>query len=213
MYKLIAIDLDGTLLNSYGEVSAENRDAIKQAQKQNIEIILASGRPLKSTLNMALEINASNYLISDNGATVYDIQNNQFIYNSYLPKQKVLEIIKMCDENSISYSIYTESIVITQNLNYNVLFYYNENKHKEESKRTNINVVDSAYEYVQKSDKENFSKITICDSNKSIFGAILNKLKTINNIDVLDVEHMSRKKIINRNWNYRYWIFLYRNYI
>ena len=40
MYKLVAIDLDGTLLNSYGDISNENKQAIKQAKQNGIEIVL-----------------------------------------------------------------------------------------------------------------------------------------------------------------------------
>lgn len=42
MYKLVAIDLDGTLLNSYGEVSNENKEAITKAIQKGSMIVLAS---------------------------------------------------------------------------------------------------------------------------------------------------------------------------
>lgn len=42
MYKLVAIDLDGTLLNSYGEISVENKIAIEKAIKKGTMIVLAS---------------------------------------------------------------------------------------------------------------------------------------------------------------------------
>ena len=47
MYRLVALDLDGTLLNSYGEISSETREAIKQSVEKGVEIVLASGRPNK----------------------------------------------------------------------------------------------------------------------------------------------------------------------
>lgn len=197
MYNLIAIDLDGTLLNSYGEISFENKNAIKRAKENNINIIIASGRPLVSTLNIAMEIGTDTYIISDNGAIIYDIQKEEIVYKNYLSKDKVLEIINMCEENSIYYCLYTEDTVITKSLNYNVLFYYNENKHKEEKMKTHINIVEDVYDYVEKSNSQNFSKITICDDSKIIFTSILKKLRTVKKIDVLDVEHMSRKKVVN----------------
>ena len=43
MYKLIAIDLDGTLLNSYGMVSEKNKQALIEANKKGAEIVIASG--------------------------------------------------------------------------------------------------------------------------------------------------------------------------
>ena len=42
MYKLIAIDLDGTLLNSRGEVTEKTKDALKKAINNGMEIVLAS---------------------------------------------------------------------------------------------------------------------------------------------------------------------------
>ena len=66
MYKLIAIDLDGTLLNSYGEVTSENKEAIKNAISKGIEVVLASGRPIMSVKNLANELNANNYIICGN---------------------------------------------------------------------------------------------------------------------------------------------------
>ena len=44
MYKLLAIDLDGTLLNSYGTISNKNKQAIKKAKEKGIEVVIASGR-------------------------------------------------------------------------------------------------------------------------------------------------------------------------
>lgn len=64
MYKLIAIDLDGTLLNSYGEISDENKKAIKMAKEKGVEIVLTSGRMSTSVKDIANEIDANNYMIA-----------------------------------------------------------------------------------------------------------------------------------------------------
>ena len=101
MYKLIAIDLDGTLLNSQGEISDENRLYLKKAINSGIEVVLASGRPIDSVENLSLEIGANKYLISGNGAVVYGIQEKEILYNKFLSKAQVLNIIKMCKDNSI----------------------------------------------------------------------------------------------------------------
>lgn len=108
MYKLIAIDLDGTLLNSYGEISEENKLAIKKAIESGCEVVLTSGRVMSSIKNFSKEIGAENFLISGNGSAILDIKNDNIIYNQNLEKEKVLKIVKLCDENSIYYSVYTE---------------------------------------------------------------------------------------------------------
>lgn len=195
MYKLVAIDLDGTLLNSYGEVSNENKQAIKNAINNGVEIVLSSGRIGDSVESIANELGANNYYISGNGSMLYNIKENKIEYENFIEKEKMLKLIKICDENSIYYSIYTENMVITKSLKYNVAFYNYENSKKLSNKRTNINIVQNIYEYVENLEDNKFLKITICDDSEIIFSRIIDKFKKINNIDVLDVAHMSRKII------------------
>lgn len=195
MYKLVAIDLDGTMLNSYGMVTENTKQAIKNTINKGTEVIIASGRPIDSIKTIAKEIGSENYFIAGNGALIYDIKKDEIIYEKFMNKQKVLEIIKICEENSIAYNIYTEKTIIAKGLKYNVLYYYKENLKKEESKKTNITIVEDVYEYIKNSENEKFLKITVCDETKSVFNSIIRKLRTVEDIDVLDVLHMSRKMI------------------
>lgn len=195
MYKLVAIDLDGTLLNSYGEVSDKNKRSLKKAVEKGTKIILASGRPIMSVKNLANEIGCNNYMICGNGAITYDIQKEEIIYNRFLEKAKVLQLIKICEENSIFYNVYTKDTILTKNLNYNILFYNQENANKPENKKTNISIVENIYEYIKNREEEDYLKITVCDNDKVIFGSIIRKLRMIKDVDVLDVAHMSRKMI------------------
>ena len=195
MYKLVAIDLDGTMLNSYGMVTESTKQVIKNTINKGIEVIIASGRPIDSIKTIAKEIGSENYFIAGNGALIYDIKKDEIIYEKFMNKQKVLEIIKICEENSISYNIYTEKTIIAKGLKYNVLYYYKENLKKEENKKTNITIVEDVYEYIKNLENEKFLKITVCDETKSVFNSIIRKLRTVEDIDVLDVLHMSRKMI------------------
>lgn len=195
MYKLIAIDIDGTLLNSYGEVSSRNKEAVKKAIDKNVEVVLTSGRMPKAIIPIASKINADKYIISGNGAAIHDVQNNQTIYKNYMSKEKVLEIIDICDKNSMYYSIYTNNVILAKSLNYNVLFYNSENKKNPEDKKIKINIVSDICGYIKEYDGDDFLKITICDSDKMVFNSIMNKLKKLRDIYVLEVAHMSRKII------------------
>ena len=112
-----------------------------------------------------------------------------------MKKEKVLEIIKICEENSIAYNVYTDKVILTTNLKFNVLYYYKENLKKEETKKTNISIVENMYNYVKNMKEENFLKVTICDENDTIFHSIVKKIKELNEIKVLEVAHMSRKTI------------------
>ena len=83
MYKLIAIDLDGTLLNSYGEITSKNKEAIKYAIDKGIEIVLASGRDTQTMKKISVELGINNFLIAGNGACVYDIKQDKNIYYQF----------------------------------------------------------------------------------------------------------------------------------
>lgn len=195
MYKLIAIDLDGTMLNSYGEVDNRTKEIVRKCISNGTHIVLASGRPIDSIKSIAKEMEIESYFIAGNGALVYDIKEDKIIYKNYMKKEKVLEIIKICEENSIAYNVYTDKTILTPSLKFNVLYYYKENLKKEEDKKTNISIVENVYEYIKNMDEESFLKITICDENSSIFSSIIKKVKEISGIDVLEVSHMSRKII------------------
>ncbi|MCI8273221.1 MAG: HAD family phosphatase [Clostridia bacterium] len=194
MYKLVAIDLDGTLLNSYGEITEETKKVIKQVQEKGIKVIIASGRPIDSIKTIAKEIESNEYFVSGNGAIVYDVSKEEIIYENILKKSKVLDIIKTCEENSIYYNIYTEKEIIAKSLNFNVLYYHKENLNKDEKSKTHINIVENIYDYIEARD-EKIIKITISDNTQSIFNSIMKRLKEIEEIEILDVSHMSRKTI------------------
>ena len=57
MYKLVALDMDGTLLSSDGTISAHNKQAIAAAREQGTYVVLASGRPIEGMTWALKELN------------------------------------------------------------------------------------------------------------------------------------------------------------
>lgn len=194
MYKLVAIDLDGTMLNQYGIITEKTKKAISKAQEKGVEVMIASGRAITSVKRFSKEINSNKYFISGNGAITYDIKNNKILYENILSKMKALQIIKICEENSIYYNVYTENGIIAKNLSYNTLYYYKDNLTKPDENRTHINIVENVYDYFEQRE-EKILKIMICDEHKTVFNSIVRKLKELSEIEVLEVSHMSRKII------------------
>ena len=197
MYKLIAIDLDGTILDSYGEVSENTKRILKETMKKGTKVIIASGRTIDSIKAIADEISTDKYIIAGNGSIIYDLQEKNVIYEKYIPKSKALNIIKICEDNSITYSVYTNNTIVADSLKYNILYYYKQNLKKEPTKKTSITIVPNIYNYVKNMDDEKVMKIFICDKHQSVFNSILKKFYEIEDIEILDVSHMSRKIISN----------------
>ncbi|MDQ6597382.1 HAD family phosphatase [Bacillus salipaludis] len=70
--KLIALDMDGTLLNDKGEVSVGNREAIKEAQAKGIYVVLSTGRSLRTCREHADSLELTSFLVTVNGSEVWD---------------------------------------------------------------------------------------------------------------------------------------------
>lgn len=69
--KLIALDMDGTLLNDKHEVSEENRKAIRDAEKKGVKVVLSTGRSLKTARDYVISLELSSYLVTVNGSEIW----------------------------------------------------------------------------------------------------------------------------------------------
>lgn len=194
MYKIIALDLDGTSLNSFGQMTVNTKCVLQKAMEKGTELIIASGRNINSIKPIAEDLKKVKYIIAGNGAIIYDLENTQILCEKNIPKNKALEIIKICKQNSIYFSVYTNRTIITENLKYNVLCYHKENARKEDYQKTHITLVDDIAQYVKNMEEE-VIKIFICDETESIFKSILKKFSETRDIDILDVSHMTQKII------------------
>ena len=68
--------------------------------------------------------------------------------------------MKICEENSIYYNLYTEKEILAKTLQYNVLYYHKENANKSERDKTHINIIENLYEYILNSkDKGSLQKV------------------------------------------------------
>ena len=195
MYKMVAVDLDGTMLNSYGEVTENTKRVVKQTIKKGTEVVIASGRTIDSIKEIAKDIGASKYIIAGNGAVLYDTKTDKILYENYIPLNKALEIIDICEQNSIYYNVYTNKSIIADSLRYNVLYYYKENLKKDDSKKTSITLVDNIPNYIKEMKNEKIMKIIVCDITKSVFNSIIKMFMPVQDIDVLDVSYITRKII------------------
>lgn len=152
------------------------------------------GRTIESIENISKEIGNIHYLISGNGAAVYNIEKKEVVYSNFLSKEQVLKISEVCEKNSVHYNVYTEKEIIAKNLSYNVLYYYNENLKKPDNKKTYIKIVPNMVDYI-KNLNDNFLKVTICDEDINTFNNIIKKIRCLDKFDILDADYMSKKKI------------------
>ncbi len=113
-YKLIASDIDGTLLDSNEKISEENRRAIIDIQKRGIKFVLASGRPSYGMFSIARELEMEKwggYIVSFNGGEVIDCSNHKIICREALTGENVREIYRTSKEIGIDMVLYHNDTV------------------------------------------------------------------------------------------------------
>jgi phosphoglycolate phosphatase (TIGR01487 family) len=74
--KLIAIDMDGTLLNDEQLISDENRKAIREAEDKGVYVVISTGRTLMTCRELAESLELSSFLITANGSEIWDSNFN-----------------------------------------------------------------------------------------------------------------------------------------
>ncbi|BCS80497.1 Cof-type HAD-IIB family hydrolase [Anaerocellum diazotrophicum] len=164
MYKLIAIDLDMTLLDRNKNISYRNKKAIELAKKKGVKIVLCSGRILKGVMYFAKVLGLyDQVIVACNGAIVRDLKKNKDIYYIGLENEKSLEIARICKENDIYYHYYFQDTMIARRLDYSSKFYYEKNKELPEEERINIIIDDS--ENTLKACADLITKFVIIDAD------------------------------------------------
>lgn len=86
--KLVALDMDGTLLNDDMEISAENEAAIKQALKEGVHVVLATGRTMSMVEDYAKQLGLTSYLITVNGGETWTV-DMELLEQHYLQSEDV----------------------------------------------------------------------------------------------------------------------------
>lgn len=95
--KLIALDLDGTTLNSNGKLSDGNREALAKAAAQGVNIVVATGRPFCALPKDVLEFEPVRYVLTSNGARIVDLHENKTFYENCLEPHSVEAAVELLE--------------------------------------------------------------------------------------------------------------------
>src|SRR5690554_5004858 len=107
MIKLVAIDLDDTLLNTNLEISSENLAAITKIRASGVRVCIATGRMYHSALPYAkqLQLPADQILICYNGAMARRV-NGELVEHIALEQNVVLDVVKYCQKHNLTTNLY-----------------------------------------------------------------------------------------------------------
>ncbi|HEY3285440.1 MAG TPA: Cof-type HAD-IIB family hydrolase [Armatimonadota bacterium] len=107
-YRLVAVDLDETLLGEDHRVSPGNYDAVQRLKAAGVEVVIASGRMHENTTSFAQELGLGGPIVSYNGAMVKELSSGEVYYHMPLPSQHADAIVDYANEHGHHLNYYLD---------------------------------------------------------------------------------------------------------
>ena len=115
MIKAVFTDIDGTLKNSKRKVSNFTKETLKRCKDEGLKIILVSGRSRQNMLNFMKDLDVSEYIISSNGAEVYNTKTNKKIYTNPIDKNQLKILYSYVKNNNFMLKLnYDDKLAINK---------------------------------------------------------------------------------------------------
>lgn len=94
--RLLAVDLDGTLLNRKKEITPRTLQALEKAREQGVLVVPVTGRPAQGLPEAVLEIPGLRYTVTSNGATIRDLVSGETLLEKHLDQATCLAVLEAC---------------------------------------------------------------------------------------------------------------------
>ena len=117
-YKLLVLDIDGTLTNEKKEITGHTKHTILRIQKAGVKVVLASGRPTYGVVPTAKELELERYggfILSYNGGRIVDCSTGKTIYEKTIPYKAISGIYSQVRGLDVALMTYEGDTIITEN--------------------------------------------------------------------------------------------------
>ena len=161
-YKLIAFDMDGTLLNEKKEISKKNIEYINKAIDKGIIVILSTGRNLAELRDYLKLIPGIRYVVCTSGSYIGDLKENKVIYRNPLTPKEILPIMDVSEKEDIMVHFLDKDSIIQKDT-LEVMEKYGMGDFKEIFRRITVKLDDIRNEY--RANPVNIDKILMYHTN------------------------------------------------
>lgn len=117
-YKLLVLDLDGTLTNSEKKISSKTKETLLKAQEAGTIIVLASGRPTYGIVPLADELQLDKfggYILSYNGGEIINWKSKEMLHAVLLDREVLPYLYDCAKKNDFAIITYQDEFIITEN--------------------------------------------------------------------------------------------------
>lgn len=163
MRKMIVTDLDGTLLDSNRECPDMNIKYLKQLKEKGYVIVVATGRILDSAIRVTKGAVFADYIISNNGALIYDVNTKKEVYKKTLDLKPLRKICSYYDKTIVNGIDFCNS------------YYYNKYSDNEHDGHSNTKMIDNIEDFLH--DTKDILHATLLFNNDEDVDKIYEKLK------------------------------------
>jgi Cof subfamily protein (haloacid dehalogenase superfamily) len=151
--KLIALDLDGTLLNSKKQLSDANRKALSECIQNGIIIVPCTGRTADGIPLELKSIEGIRYAIATNGAVIHDLEKKTVIDTRLLTWELAMELLNFVNDYPVMYDPYIEGRGITERRFLENLSHYCLSEALQEMVKNTRDIYPNIIDYVKKACK------------------------------------------------------------
>ncbi|EJO5348015.1 HAD family phosphatase [Clostridium botulinum] len=175
-YQLIALDMDGTLLNDEKKITKKNLSYIKKAKEKGIKVVIASGRIPGGLRFYEETISKQEPMICSNGALILN-HKKEVIYDEGINKNTFLKVIDILRKyKDTYYHFYHDNIMCTEKFDFSTKRFYEFNKNIERKYRIEIRIITDSKEYVRHNDCE-INKIVVVDNDLEYLNKIQKEIE------------------------------------
>ncbi len=116
-YKLLAVDLDGTLLNEEKIVTEKNLEAIRKCLDNGIKVVISSGRAMEDMKDYTDIVGIDGYCSAAHGSTIFNAKEMKIIEETFLENEIAKKVIKEIENiEDISILVFTKGLTYTSNM-------------------------------------------------------------------------------------------------
>ena len=200
MIKLVASDLDGTIIDKNNHIDDNNFNAINYIKSHKLPFIICTGKTYPLTKDVCSLIQAD-YGIFGNGNQILDLETGKEIYKNLLSKEQILKCISVAKSNNLHVHVYTDKEVITEELLYLDLRNYKLQKCKKIEPYMDFILAENIEDYISSKDINIYKLVITSDiSTKVVTDKILNSL----NVSITTIRKFGKYKDLILNKEYEY---------
>ena len=147
MIKLVASDLDGTIIDNNNSIYENNFKAIKDLNNHKMNFVICTGKTYPVTKDVCSKIGAS-YGIFGNGSQIIELKTGKEIYSNLLSKSDALTCIDIAKKHNLHVHLYTDNSIISEELLYLDLRNYKLQRSSKNKDSMDFKIVDDITEYL-----------------------------------------------------------------